>query len=194
MKQALLSLLFAVVLLVQSSLPVAALTLDTIGAAQVTGNIASFSYMGAANPVFRGTTDPSTPVSIDIQGITNSVTSDGAGAWSYTPTTVQAGGSYPVMITSGSETISFTLNISSTLSGDSSATAASSTTSTSTTTTTTSQPVLPDELPQTGTAQETLLLVVAGVGLVIGGVLFYWKVVPGLLFADVSEVTDEHVA
>lgn len=186
MKRFLLPVFTAIFLLSQSVALVAALTLDKIGSTTVTGNISSWTYTGT-NPIFSGTTDPSASVSISINGSAQSVTADGAGSWSFQPTTLSTAGSYPIIITSGSETKSFTLAIGTT-----------STTSTDTTTTTTSttsgQPALPDELPQTGTAQETVLLLAGGFGLMSAGVLFYWKVVPKLLFDESSEVSDDYKA
>lgn len=184
MKRTVFSIFIAFLLLIQSSALVAALTLDKIGTSTVVGTISSWTYYGK-NPTFVGTTDPSTAVSITYDGQNQSATADGLGNWSYTPTTLDENGSYPVTLNSAGNTISFTLNLTT-----ASTSASTTTTSTTTTSTTSGQPNLPSELPQSGTAQETILLLAGGLGLVTTGVLFYWKVVPRLLFEESSDSAD----
>lgn len=187
MKRVLLSSFVALLLLSQSAVIAAALSLNTIGVSTVGGtSIASWSYQGS-NPTFVGMADPSASVTISIGGTTNTVTADGTGSWTYVPTTLTSSGAYPITLTSGSESMTFTLNLTS-VSGSVTSTASSSVSTTS------GELVLPEELPQTGMAQETMLLLGGGLGLVMMGVLFYWKVVPKLLFEEsqADESQKEH--
>jgi LPXTG-motif cell wall-anchored protein len=185
MKRIILSLLVALLVLSQSAGIVAALTLESIGVTTVGRRISSWTYQGS-NPSLVGTADPSAAVSIAINGTTQSATADGTGSWSYKPTDLSTSGSYPITISSGSDSMTFTLNLTTTASGSSTTTTKGGTTS--------GELVLPDELPQTGTAQETLLMVAGGLGLVMAGVLFYWKVVPKILFeeSNTTKSEDDH--
>jgi LPXTG-motif cell wall-anchored protein len=177
MKRALFSFFVATIILLQSGSLVAALTLESIGVSTVGGRrISSWTYQGV-NPTITGTADPSASVSLSIDGTTQTATADGTGSWSYKPTDLTASGSYPITVSSGSDSMTFTLQLTTT----------SSTGTTTTGATTSSELVMPDELPQTGTAQETTLLIGGGLGLVMAGVLFYWKVVPKLLLEEPTE-------
>lgn len=179
MKRLLFSVLTASLILSQAATVASALTLESIGASTVGGqSISSWTYQGS-NPIFRGTAAPSATVTIDIAGTTATATADASGNWSYTPTNLASSGDYVVTITEGSETETFTLTMTTT---------SQSTTTTTSTSTSSGSVVLPDELPQTGTAEETALLIGGGLGSMLIGVLFYWKVVPKLLLEEESAV------
>jgi LPXTG-motif cell wall-anchored protein len=182
MKRIILSSLVALLILSQSAAIAAALTLDTIGVTTVGRRISSWTYQGS-NPSLTGTADPSAAVSIAVNGTTQSATADGTGKWSYKPTDLSTTGSYPITISSGSDSMTFTLNLTASASGSGTTTTKGGTTS--------GELVMPDELPQTGTAQETLLMVAGGLGLVMAGVLFYWKVVPKLLIDESNTIESE---
>lgn len=168
-------------LMVYSVSSIFALTLDKIGVTTVTNSSITSWYYQGTNPTFSGTTDPSAAVSVSINGASSSVTADTAGAWSYVPTTLTTTGTYPIVITSGTQTMSFSLDL----------TAAGSSTASSLATTkggTMSGSVeMPDTLPQSGSFEQTVMMIAAGLLLVGGGMIFYWKVVPRLLFVEDSE-------
>lgn len=176
------TLLILTVLFIHSAGTVLALTLNKIGTTTVTSSSITSWYYQGSNPVFSGTADPSAAVSISISGVTNSTTADSSGAWTYTPTTLGQTGVYPIVLSSGSQTMSFNLDI----------TSASSTASALSTTkggTMSGSVEMPDTLPQSGGSTQTIAVIVAGLLLVTGGMLFYWKVVPRLLFTE--EVNEE---
>lgn len=182
MKQALSALVITLILLSQTAGVVLALSLESIGNSSVAGRKISSWYYQGSNPTFSGTADPSATVTIDISGTSGTATADSAGSWSYKPTTLTTTGMYPITITSGANSLAFNLDI----------TASSSSGSTSTKGGSTSGSLnLPDELPKTGSFEQTLLLMGTGLGLVLAGALFYWKVVPKLLFEDGAVSEDE---
>lgn len=188
MKQVLLTVLVVTLLFSQSISRALALTLETIGVSNVGGSsISSWTYQGS-NPTFTGTADASATVTVTINNSDATATADASGNWTYTPTTLTSTGTYPVTISSGTESISFTLDL--TVQDTTSTTATSSSTTTTTTkggtSTASGNLVMPDELPQTGAFEQTVLLLGGGFGLVLLGVMFYWKIVPRLLF-DESE-------
>ena len=157
-----------------------AMTLESIGVSTVGGiTISSWTYQGT-NPVIVGTADPGATVTVTIDGTAAAATADDAGDWSYTPTTLTTSGSYPITIASGTESMSFTLALTTN--------STSTTTTTSSSSTSSAGVTLPEELPQTGSFGQTLVLAGSGLALVLAGVLFYWKVVPKLLFEEVTEV------
>jgi hypothetical protein len=154
-----------------------ALTIDTIGTTTVpNGRVSSWYYQGS-NPNLSGTAVPSTDVTVSINGTSNTATTDSSGTWSFKPTTLSQTGTYPIILTSGTDTLSFSLDITAT---SSTASALSSTKGG----TMSGSVDLPDTLPQSGSLQETIGLISAGMVLMVGGMLFYWKVVPRLLFTD----------
>lgn len=168
-----------------------ALTIDTIGSTEVPdGNTSSWYYTGS-NPTFSGTATASAPVTIKIDTATFTTTANASGAWTYTPTTLTQTANYAIVITSGTDTISFDLDLTSSGADtySSTTTASSSATSLSTTKggTMSGSVSLPSTLPQSGGLQETIMTVGAGMVLMVGGMLFYWKVVPRLLFTDDQE-------
>ena len=140
----------------------ATLTLQNIGVSSVGGRrISSWTYMGT-NPVFTGTADPSAIVSISINAVSATATADALGAWSYTPTTLTGEGSFPIVITSGDQIISFTLALSPYSSGTLTGTASG----------TTKGGV--EELPVSGSIAETLKLIGMGMGLIAMGGASWW--------------------
>lgn len=175
MKRALLTSLVVVALFGHTLAVAAAMTLDSIGVSSIGGRrISSWTYSGK-NPALVGTTDPSSTVTVTIAGTDYTATADASGNWSYLPTTLTTTGTYPITLASGSDTLSFTLDLT-VASGSATTTAKGGTTS--------GELVLPDELPQTGSLQQTVLLMGTGLGLTVAGILFYWKVVPKLLFEE----------
>lgn len=185
MKKIFISSLFALVLMVFTTVSAFALTLDNIGVTSSAGQtFSTWSYLGT-NPRLMGTADPGATVTITIDGVASTTTADEDGDWAYTPTTLSASGDYDIAITSGTDSISFTLTINS---GSSSASSSSSTTTTTTTTSTTSGLLsYPDTLPQSGVIDSTLFLVGGGMMLIMMGILFYWKIIPALLLVDPEE-------
>lgn len=148
--------------LVVSKVLAAVLTLQEIGASSVGGaSISSWTYMGT-NPTFVGTADPSATVTLVIGEETATATADSAGAWSYTPTTLVVDGSFPVTITSGDATISFTLALS------------PSSDSVTATDSALSKGGVTEELPLSGGLEDTLKLVAVGLGLIAMGFTVRW--------------------
>lgn len=142
----------------------ASLTLQEIGASTVGGrHISSWTYMGS-NPILTGTADPDAVVAISIDGTATTATADSTGNWSYTPTTLTGEGTFQITITSGDQTISFTLALSPYSGGGS--TASDSGVSKGGVTT--------DELPLSGGLADTLKLVGLGIGLVAMGFMSWW--------------------
>jgi len=148
----------------------ATLTLQEIGASTVGGRrISSWTYTGM-NPVFSGTADPDATVSVTIASETPAtVTADATGNWSYIPTTLATEGSYQVTIVSGDQTISFMLTIGSYA-------GYSSTTATDSAVTGTTKGGLPDTLPVSGSLENTITLMVTGLGLIAIGLTTRWLV------------------
>lgn len=148
--------------LVVSKALAAVLTLQEIGASSVGGaSISSWTYMGT-NPTFSGTADPSATVTLTIGEETATATADTTGAWSYTPTTLVGSGSFPVTITSGDATISFTLALS------------PSGSSTTATDSAVSKGGVTEELPMSGGLEDTLKLIGVGLGLIAMGFTVRW--------------------
>lgn len=142
----------------------ATLTLQNIGVSSVGGRrISSWTYMGS-NPTFSGTADPSAQVTVTIADAAGTATADASGAWSYKPTTLTAEGTYPVVITSGDQTLQFTLGISP-YSGAATGTASAGASKGG---------VTPEELPVSGSVGETLKLIALGLGLIAMGGVSWW--------------------
>jgi hypothetical protein len=174
MHKKVLSLFIGLWMLAGSAVAVSALTLESIGVTTVGGKSISSWYYQGFNPVFTGTADPSAAVTVSIDGVEASTTSDESGAWSYTPTTLTEVQLYPVVITSGTQSLSFNLDI--TGSGG-----------TASTTTTTKGGLdddglaLPDELPLSGSLGLTLAMVVTGLGMMLVGLYLHFIKLPGWL-------------
>lgn len=161
MKKGLLALAFSIVFFTASlastaMVSAAALEVTSIGGISTGGSLTTWTHEGF-NPLLVGTASASASISIDIDSVVESTMSAADGSWSFKPTTLSSAGSYEVAISSGSQSVLFTLAI---------AEAQSSTAST--TSTTSGSVAVPDELPQTGT-DDILLLLAGGVFLVITG-------------------------
>lgn len=177
-----------------------ALTIDNIGTTEVPDGTTSSWYYTGSNPTFSGTAAPSATVTVKIDEASFTTTANSSGTWTYTPTTLNESVSYLIELISGTDSISFDLDIttSDTDTDTTSTTTTSSTSSSSSATSLSSSKggtmsgsvSLPKTLPQSGSLQETIGVIAAGLVLMVGGMLFYWKVVPRLLFTDDQE--DSH--
>ena len=144
----------------------ATLQLYSIGNSVVTGKtFTTFTHTGE-NPTFTGSASANTQVSIALNAATNRVTADSSGAWVFTPTTLLVG-THDVLITSGSETKSFSLSISS-ASAVASPTATIAPTKAATTST-------PTTLPVSGGEHLTWMMIVAGI-VMLGLGMMGWSV------------------
>lgn len=164
----------------------ATLTLDKIGTSSTAGQVfTQWTYTGA-NPRFEGTADPSAVVSVRIADQTFTSTADTTGSWTYTPTTLDESGNYPIVLTSAEDIISFNLTI------DLDATSTSTASATTTGSTDTKGGIdYPETLPQTGTMTTMALLIVGGATFIIAGVFLYWKLIPQLVFESASETEEQ---
>jgi len=163
MKKGLLSLAFSLVFLGASlstshDVFAAGLSVTSIGGVSTGGTVTTWANEGY-NPLLVGTASPSASISIDIDSVVASTMSATDGSWSYKPTTLSSAGSYEVALSSGSESVLFTLTI---------AQAASAATTATTSDATTSAVTTPTTLPQTG-SDDILLLLAGGVFLMISG-------------------------
>jgi hypothetical protein len=119
-------------------------TLSTIGA-----DYTLVSYVGSV-PSLEGTATPAATVSVKVNSITNSaIAATTSGIWTFTPESLNTGDNL-ITITSGTQSIVFTIRYSATVIPTASISA------TTTTTTATS-------LPETGTWENILFGVIAGV-------------------------------
>jgi hypothetical protein len=142
----------------------ATLQLYSIGNSVVTGKtFTTFAHTGL-NPVFTGSASANTQVNIALNAATNKVTSDDSGAWVFTPTTLVAG-VHEVVISSGTETKSFSLTISS----------ASATVTPTITPTRAATASTPTTLPVSGGEDLTWMMVIGGT-LMLGLGLMGWSV------------------
>lgn len=164
----LIALTFASAVTLVGRVAAATLTLQNIGASSVGGqHISSWTYTGSANPVFSGTADPDAAVTIAIDDASGSATADSTGNWSYTPTTLTTEGTHQVTITSGDQTLAFTLALSPSMAATGGSAADDATISG-----TTKGGV--DELPVSGGLEDTLKLVGVGLYLIVMGGVSWW--------------------
>ncbi len=121
-------------------------TLSTIGA-----DYTLVSYVGAV-PSLEGTATPAATVSVKVNSTTsNTIAATTSGIWTFTPAALNAGDNL-ITITSGTQSIIFTIRYSATVTPTASISAAITTTTAETT------------LPETGTWENILYGVLAGVG------------------------------
>jgi hypothetical protein len=137
----------------------ASLAVSSIGGQTVSGTLTSFETTDTT-PTMLGTAGADATVDITIDDLTVAVTANADGNWSYTPTSLTVG-DHAVEIASNLETLSFTLTVSD---GTSSSATESSTTTKGGVSTSSG------ELPQAGTAVNTVLLIAAGMFLMGLGV------------------------
>jgi hypothetical protein len=120
-------------------------TLSTIGA-----DYTLVSYVGAV-PSLEGTATPAATVSVKVNSTTaNTIAATTSGIWTFTPTSLNAGDNL-ITITSGTQSIIFTIRYSATVTPTASSSAVTTTTTTAT------------SLPETGTWENILFGVIAGV-------------------------------
>ena len=132
----------------------AALEVTTIGGVSTGGSLTTWAHEGY-NPLLVGTASGSAVVSFDIDSVMASTTSAVDGSWQYQPTSLSTAGSYEVSISSGTESILFTLTVADP-STDSATTKGGETVE------------VPEELPQTG-SDDILLILAGGMFLIITG-------------------------
>lgn len=171
----------ALVLMSLTTAPVFAATLQlhSIGSSSVTGKtFTTFTHTGE-NPVFVGSASANTQVNIALNAATNKVTSDDSGAWVFTPTTLKVG-AHEVVISSGTETKSFSLTI---------ASSSSSTATPTATPTKASAATAPATLPVSGGEGLTWMLAVGGV-LLLGLGMMGWSVSAATVTAPSTEEHD----
>jgi len=107
------SLLLAVLflLLSVSSVLAATLQLNGIGTSSTEGKTFTEWWYSGENPQFVGDASASAEVTLTVNDAFNTVTADVNGAWVWTPVSLLEG-DHTVSITSGTESIDFTLHIS----------------------------------------------------------------------------------
>lgn len=144
----------------------APLAVTQIGTLETQGATHSEWWYVSENPVLVGTAGENAVVSITIDTLTNSVTANATGEWTYQPTNLTAG-DHEIEITSGTEEYSFTLHIEEDVFSET-----TNNTTTTTTTTTTSKGGVPDDLPETGTIEVTIALIAGALILMFTGYKF----------------------
>ncbi|MEX0895807.1 MAG: LPXTG cell wall anchor domain-containing protein [Patescibacteria group bacterium] len=160
----------------------ATLTLDKIGVTSTSGQIFTLWTYEGTNPRFEGTASASAQVAIKISQISETTQADASGNWTYDPTTLTEAGDYPIQITSGADTIAFTLTIAESSSTDSGSTVSAETKG---------GVEYPETLPQTSTFSTTLMLVLGGGIFIAAGMFLYWKLIPQLLFETASGAKEQ---
>lgn len=153
MRKKLLALAFVVISLTLVTPAFAAgLAVTSIGSLDTsTGTFYSAWWYTKENPALSGTASPSATVTISIDGVEATTTANTLGTWSYTPTTLTTG-NHAVVITSETETVSFSIEIGSEVSTTTTTTVPLQTSTNSGTTT----------LPDSGVGLYTILAVVGG--------------------------------
>ena len=160
MKKILPILLFIFLVIAPCSVKAAEFELTDIGASSTTGkSFSRWTYYGV-NPEFSGTAASGAQVAITVDETEYTTNADTDGSWTWQPTTLTEG-SYQITVSSGSESKSFTLNISSAEDWN-----GSTATSTAATTATSGA----DTLPETGSFDQTVLLLMFGFSLLGLGV------------------------
>lgn len=89
------------------------LTLDKIGDLDLGGNMYSEWWYTSERPTFMGTADPDASVNLKFGEDTHTVTADPSGQWNYYSTLIT--GDHVTTITSGDQTITFTLHLGQTM-------------------------------------------------------------------------------
>ncbi len=128
----------------------ATLTLTGIGTVDTTGKSYPQWWYTSLRPTLKGTAAPSAQVTITAGSLTGTVTADASGNWSWPPDQNLVAGDNAVKITSGTESLSFTLTAGSDVPG--SIATGSATTSTI------------SALPKAGATFPTIFLGILGVG------------------------------
>jgi hypothetical protein len=129
------------------------LTLTSVGPLSTLGiNYSVVNYSGGI-PTLTGTASPSASVGININALLSHTTASVSGIWQYVPSSLNQG-SNVIVLSSGAQSISFTLNFNSTSSG-----------------TTATPSAIPDEadLPGTGVWEYYLPAIALGLGVILMG-------------------------
>ena len=155
------------------SVRAAFLSLNKISGTSVVGlDYSLVSYTGPM-PILEGMATPGAVVSITINSVsTSSATATASGGWIFVPTSLKTGAN-TILLTSGSEKISFVVQytpISATVTAAPTVTSAASSTSTSTSAT----------LPSTGMFENTIMIIGGGLILFVLGwatrkYFHYWE-------------------
>ena len=105
------ALIIGLTFILQTSLAQAATTLKVtqIGASTPPASFTTWTYT-SVNPVILGTAAPNAQVKVSLNDAISTLTANATGEWSFAPVTLIAG-THQVVITSGTETLSFSLTI-----------------------------------------------------------------------------------
>mgnify|MGYP003592353628 CR=1 FL=1 len=158
-------LAFAISLFLAVPAFAATLSITRIGTTDVSSlglgtTLKNYTYAGTTFEM-AGTASPSSTVSIVVDDVTRTATADTTGAWSDLLSSILVG-SHAVKVTSGTSSLSFTLNISS-----ASATTTATTSSTTTATASSVAATTKGGLPVSGGVEDTML-VLAAAALIFG--------------------------
>ncbi|OGJ39345.1 MAG: hypothetical protein A3A82_03975 [Candidatus Pacebacteria bacterium RIFCSPLOWO2_01_FULL_47_12] len=148
----------------------ATLQVTKIGGVTTSQSFSYWTHQGT-NPTFVGTAATSSTVQLTLGSVTGTASAGLDGMWSYTPTTLFSG-EYPITVSSGQESKSFTLLIASgsaTKSGTSSSQSAST------------------QLPVSGGLTTTLTLLLLGCGSIITALLWQFGVLSHLCAPEDEE-------
>ena len=143
------TLTFASLLLMTSS--AFALTVDQIGDTfPTTQTFTTWTY-SSANPIFAGTAELGSAMTLDVDGVVTNFTADGTGSWVQQSTAIPEG-THTITIADSAESKTFTLTIGGVVSDDTSVATDSGT------------------LPVSGAVENTFFLLTGGLLLVLGGI------------------------
>ena len=127
--------------------------LKSIGSMSVIGAVSSEWWYTSANPVLSGIATADSTVTVNIDGVDQTATTDSAGNWAISTTTL-TDGDHNVSLTSTAGSQSFTLHIGASLPADLAAPATT-------------------EMPVAGSMDKTMALWLGAMLLMLGGVIFY---------------------
>ena len=133
-----------------SSVSAAGFQLKSIGALDVTGAVSQEWWYTTANPSLSGITTPGSTVTVNIDSVDYQALVDGAGTWSFNPTTL-AEGDHTISLNSSAGSQSFTLHISQNIPADVTA-------------------PTPKDLPVVGSGDQTIWLLLGALFILAGGV------------------------
>lgn len=92
------------------------LTLTSVGTTSTVGTDYSLVSFFGGIPSLSGTASPSAQVGVKVKTILSYVTASTSGVWTFVPTSLDQGDN-PIVLSSGTQSISFTLRFNSTVSG-----------------------------------------------------------------------------
>jgi|WetSurMetagenome_2_1015567.scaffolds.fasta_scaffold26493_2 hypothetical protein len=130
------------------------LTLTSVGPLSTLGTSYSLVNYTGGVPTLTGTASPSASVGININTVLSYTTASVSGVWQYVPSALNQGDN-TIVLSSGTQSITFTLRFNATTSGTTTATPAA----------------IPDEasLPKTGVWEYYLPAIAAGLGVLCVG-------------------------